>query len=934
MYLSLNKLKTEIRSYLLIFFFLHSEPYEIHKDLPPKKVKRHPGASEHVLKLCKHDLKVNSEDALQKPKVTICSAVAIPYGNPLKYMLYTAPYSKDLKRINIDAMKTIEPLTIFDFLPKSETEETLVYNYVFHKWANQFGPSSPVRLRHCIHAYLLKHGKFCLASCIPETTPKNTANNLLFMKIKPYNEDFDKDPSIDFTFLLSKHLRKLLTCTIEEPKEIRVNYCEYFEEYDKDTMIQIINMVYENCLYYDCKFFPGHDVLLLRFKQENLKENRPYSYYSFRTPICFRDFCGYIIPKDTDWLYTVEFNYWNKRILAAKALESKSISEVYSFNESDFIRPGSIKDRLMQEKLLEEQANVKKGKGGKGKGKGKKDKAKGKGKKSKSSSSESKKSKKSGKSDKKGKEKGDVSPPKEPVIPVYEGYNIGDIHYQLRHSFHQYFTSDGYSVATETYHWTEDKQYATIKVGINSNILIYHFTIVKDILKRTPFCFHISLANGIVMGFTKPLQRPVYAWPCDKRLATYIYTKTVPKRRSRVKYKYEEDKFDIHEEVQYVRPGDYSEIEYHNFIRSKKEILDKIKIAARTNTPVFKICSSRLHKYLYVKRIKSHLNIPIGQVIKRLTYKPKLTKMPSRHFTVTQCLPKANIEDEEIPETDFIWRSSLPTGLIIQLVSGIEKLYIKQGYMLDREDTPTIKNEDYRCFLKGKVISFRKNGEVMTMHSDKTIENRQYGYFSSNVSESATRFNELRKMSPHSYDIHRAIRNKTKLEKRIRRICKRHTRHLIDLSENYTLESKREALRREKKTCKLSKKLHQTFPEMLPLLKLVTVTDDGSEIVTTTKSSVREDKKYFTTHHNDYLKRETLLYREDGVTWFLNNKGYATTQFPDQTRITTWETTLDENFYIVFDVEELAGEAEENYFAGTGKLLFLVYILLGFEICP
>lgn len=195
------------------------------------------------------------------------------------------------------------------------------------------------------------------------------------------------------------------------------------------------------------------------------------------------------------------------------------------------------------------------------------------------------------------------------------------------------------------------------------------------------------------------------------------------------------------------------------------------------------------------------------------------------------------------------------------------------------------------------MLSFRKNGEVVTMHFDKVWEQRQYGYFSSNI-QTKTSNHELRRLSGTSYCIHKSVKNTAKLERKIKKICQRFVPHLIDLSTNYRLESKHATKKNEKLVCKLSKKLYEQFPSTLPLLKLITILPDGSKVTTTPKNEFIEDKKYFITNYNDYLKRETLLYREDGTTWYLNNQGYATTQFPDNTRITTWATKVDECFFV------------------------------------
>lgn len=509
---------------------------------------------------------------------------------------------------------------------------------------------------------------------------------------------------------------------------------------------------------------------------------------------------------------------------------------------------------------------------------------------------------------------------------------------KLRNLFKEYSSIDGWKVASNKYHFSEDfsENYCSFKITINDNSINFHFVLEDHVggtvINCEPFKFHIGLSNGINITFGPPLPLRIPVPPCDKGIATYEYYKNNEqvKRRSTIQIPStgilttSKQFAPSHHSVQSKISQSYSKpiIEdgprkYNEdmenktlvYIKKKKEFLNKIKTAIKCQKPIFKICSSPLHRYSYISRQKSRVEIPFGKVIKRFTIKPKIYKKPRRQLLITQCVPVVDLENLEIKRLDYDFKATLPTGLFIQACQGIGKnpVYIKQGYVIDRDDLQSLVKEDYRVCNRGSVISFLKNGEVMTMYFDKDIEIRQYGYFRSNVTETNMKKDQLRRMSTHSLNIHKATKNLKKFDKTLKTLCSRYNKHSIGTHIAYRLESKHDAVRKEKKICKLSKKLYRLIPSMLPLLKITYITQN-KKVIIDTKNWHEEENKFFTTSYTDYLRRETLTYRQDGTVWFLHNDGAATTQFPDKTRITTWLSIIEEEYYVDLTEEEIVGE--------------------------
>lgn len=848
--------------------------YELDHDPPPKLIKRHDGAREQVKKLFKQFRIVHRPLKNLNTKVTVYKTKIIQYGNVLDYQLSHVPYGEDLKAINLDALKGIEPLRLFDLHPPIQHERELVYNHSLYKWAKNFEYTSVNRLKHCINAYYLAHGKFFQTPVFLDV-PKHTVSDLFFSNYKPYNQNFENTPTVYSNYLLSSYTSDLTKRTKFKAAEIQreLFYCEHIEEYNIETMIQIVNVAYNNLKNFKYKFLNAQDTILIRFRQ--ISPEVQHQYYSIRTPVCFRDFCGYVVDSEVDWLYGEEFEYWKKKLKERGSKQGASIEDVYVFEEGDFIRPGSIKDRLLKEKEAEEATLAKKVK--------------------KASKTEPGK----GKVKERSKSKKDVTVQKdeqsenaciEDKPKVYEGYNLGDAYFLLRCFDIEYQSADGIKVSVEKWQFIDDSETCSIKINVNDNFLLFHTAIKESLMEMKPLMFQLHISNETIMTFSPPRLPKHVQFPWEKCLAMYEYKR--PVRREYLKdFLYTQSK-NPEEALNDMTTSKHKLI--------KRDVLRKISEVVENQIPIFKICSSPLHKRRYVKRIKSYIEIPVGKVLKRLTYKPRRPKRLKRQFVVP---PQSEPYDQH-HTLDFDFKSTLPTGLCIHVVQGTKEqpFYIRQGYVNDRKDLELIDYEDHRCFLKGKVVSFLKTGEVITMSLDRVLEKRQYGVTSLNLSEAMLKRDETaRNKSSHSLKIHKATKDISRMEKKIKHICKKRERHMIDFSWNYRLESRRECLWRKRRRCKLPKQLSQMVPGYFPLLKLTMITEDGSKVVTDMRNTFEEKNKYFTTTYNDYLKGEILMYRQDGTSWFLSNDGKATTQFKDKTRITSWASLLNENYVFISD---------------------------------
>lgn len=278
---------------------IESQGLEIDQDPPPSPGNYHESAKEQVEKLLNRIYVKNHPKHLSK-QVTAYKMKLLRYGNILDYQLTHARCSEDLKRINLKAMKNIAPLTIFDHYIPIHEERKLHYKYLFQKWAKDFEFAPINRLKHCLHAYYLVHGKF--SKTTTTTIPVNISK-LFFSNFKPYNDG--SFPQVLFDVFSQQ---KFLISSITRVPFENHSYCEYFEEYSSDVMIQVVNVAWNDHKEFQHKFIPAHDVVLLRFKTERTGVQEKCQL--IKTPVCFRDFCAYVVNSEFDWLLKKEGEYW------------------------------------------------------------------------------------------------------------------------------------------------------------------------------------------------------------------------------------------------------------------------------------------------------------------------------------------------------------------------------------------------------------------------------------------------------------------------------------------------------------------------------------------------------------------------------------------------------------------------------------------------
>lgn len=390
-----------------------------------------------------------------------------------------------------------------------------------------------------------------------------------------------------------------------------------------------------------------------------------------------------------------------------------------------------------------------------------------------------------------------------------EAYNLSEQYYEISDKSFEYFSVEGIRVGLERRKFPEKVENCEVKVGVQDHLMVFH-GVVRKSLDFRPLTFHLQLSNGTIMGFGPP-KLPKEMVPCQDKC---IVSDTVLEPRGHVA----------------------------SSLKSSK---------------TYRICSSRLHKFSYVKRVKTISSINTQKVPSRA---------PSRKVVIRKILPVLP-QNQRVHTLDYDFKTTLPSGLKIELLQGPKPVpfHVKQSYTSPRKDL-MVKNEKYRCFLKGNVISFLMDGRVVVKSYDRVVQTLQYGYFSLNTNRGRGKW--------WKHLIGRVWRGSTKLR-----------------------------MRNEKNVAKISKMIYRKIRK-LPVIKASIVDEKGLLMVGRVGKQPEEVRRYTETVFKGYAKGETFVQREDGTSWFLDNQGRATTQFEDKTRITTWGTVINENFYMCDSEEE------------------------------
>ncbi|KAF5301370.1 hypothetical protein FQA39_LY10768 [Lamprigera yunnana] len=337
--------------------------------------------------------------------------------------------------------------------------------------------------------------------------------------------------------------------------------------------------------------------------------------------------------------------------------------------------------------------------------------------------------------------------------------------------------------------------------------------------------------------------------------------------------------------------------------KTNKRLIKLMRDAMVYRLPIFKICSSKLHKFKYVKRVKSYIEFPVGTMLKRLSIKPRLEKTGSK-VNIAKLLPIKSLTERNEPKYEF--KMCFPTGLTIESMSGFnaEPLFIRQSYTDKGPQCKNIANEISRTFMRNGTIFLKKqNGNFDILYINGQMAQCVFpALFEKRSKKSVSTKNPKndRGLTNLSY-LHAFGGNSNKFKKYLQRIVHRLQTHLVGESPNKSFNFSSYAKCKSKRYHIPPDSVYILQTSVSPCKKFSLITSDGKKLKVT-KTSVINEKKFHTSTKIDYRYQEMFFEREDGTHMIFNRESELFTQFPDGTRITSWVEIEDE---LVYAFEEI-----------------------------
>lgn len=308
-------------------------------------------------------------------------------------------------------------------------------------------------------------------------------------------------------------------------------------------------------------------------------------------------------------------------------------------------------------------------------------------------------------------------------------------------------------------------------------------------------------------------------------------------------------------------------------------IVNQIEDAKTRQIPQYKVLSSTLHRYRYLKKTRSYINVHIGNYIIPLPCAHPRYKI--KKFLKIVKLAPLNVSRATLyKNSSYDLNITLPTGLMITSTPGIynDLFNIKQQYISKGPQCKTVQNEDWRIFLRrGYVVVKKCNGEIEIFAPNGQVIRTTLPY---STIKTCKMFKVIRRITKSKNNT-----EMTKFEKQFHPLKIYRRRHVIvGSSADYKDHSSYRS--HHKLNIKCKDQMYMRDEENYPFE--CTFTTEKGEQIKLSDSGCKRVGWVFTVVNEDVKYEECLTVNDDSTICLLNSRGELTTQFGDGTRITTW----------------------------------------------
>ncbi|KAK4885644.1 hypothetical protein RN001_001915 [Aquatica leii] len=348
---------------------------------------------------------------------------------------------------------------------------------------------------------------------------------------------------------------------------------------------------------------------------------------------------------------------------------------------------------------------------------------------------------------------------------------------------------------------------------------------------------------------------------------------------------------------------DYEEVPV--FKKSNAKLITEIQKAMESQLPIFKICSSKLHRSQYVKRVKSYIEIPIGPILKRISVKPRL-QPTKRQIHISKVLPIKPLIIRNYLKYEL--KLCLPSGLCVESIAGFDNdpFCVRQTYTDKGPQCKNIAYEVSRTYMRnGTVLVKKVDGNFVILYINGQIVNCNLPNYHEKLNceekrESTRKVKVGYSLSNLTY-LHAFGSNSANFKKYLQRVLHRLDKHVIGKAKTNTFTSYGKC---KSKTFGVpSDMIYLLQTSVAPFTKFSLVTTDGKKLKVT-KTAVMKRKKFYTSVTKEYRYEEFLFDREDGTHMLFNRESELFIQFPDGTRISSFIHIQDNLVYFPEEEDE------------------------------
>ena len=301
----------------------------------------------------------------------------------------------------------------------------------------------------------------------------------------------------------------------------------------------------------------------------------------------------------------------------------------------------------------------------------------------------------------------------------------------------------------------------------------------------------------------------------------------------------------------------------------------------------FKICSSNLHKYKYVVRVRNPLEMRLNKMVKFL----KRFRRENKKLGVKRSIPTTS----RCWDKSCYFRCTSPNGLHVQTTPGgaHNSFCVVQSYLVENQNTI---NEAYRLFLRNGRLAIKRNDGTFMLYTSygEVVEYKaRLKPCRANRKNPSNRSEQLEDVA------HWARKRVEKLSRKQEGVCKS--------------KSKKSRSHRTRKRTHVVKPKNDD-------IQFDVHTSDG-KTVKYRNSKISVDSTRFLERRDDHVNRVQVFTKQDGTAISLFENGYCQSRYVDGTRVTSWYEVDCED--VVVDVGTELGEEDVNL--GSFTLIHVYY---------